>query len=925
MFDRPINSALPRQQVSWKIKFEVDKDKNNVTKWQKDSVDALEGIGRYVFYNNVELRKNYEIMEGRFNIQDYTDVFDTYDLSSAVYEQMKLPSYLKHYDKTTKIVKLLLGEFIKRPDIIKVLAKDLDSTNEKLRVKTDLLHMFIQQEITNEIGKKLKSQGIDPDKHDFKSQEEADQYKQEIQQKYQEMTPESIEKYMRYDYRTMGEEWGQAVLSNDLRRFRINEQDQIEFRDMLIVDRCFSHFFLTNSGYNVETWNPLNTYYQYSPDLRYIEDGNYVGRIMYLSKPQVIDLFGYRMTLDQIEGLYPEYQKNAQGGDVYSEFFNATLYPFADYREYDNLTVAVGQALGTNPMEGSPYGFPVFGFYPGVDGSNYLFTQADLVQVSQVYWKSQRKIGKLNIINPETGQSEVHIVDENFDPKLFGVEEVKEIYRDANEPNTICWTWGTQIWQGVKVNVNYQKDQEEADSRSSIYIDVRPVPFQFRGDDPKLIFSSKLPVCGEIFNNRNGRSQSVVDLFKPYQILCNAILNNAYHVLQKNNGKFFLIGASLLQSAKDLGGEESLEKFMTTATNMGLAVIDDSLNNTQGQMSMQYGLKVMDMDESERVTRLINLAMLVEQQGYLQLGITPQREGSIAATQTATGSTQAINNSYAVTEIYFEQYNNYRRRKLQMLIEIAQFVASREEDITLPYITSDGGQAFIQATGTDLLLKDLGIYTSNSAEDQRKKELAEQLILKNNQNLLPMSKLLEIIDFDSMADIRKSIEMAEAAQAKNAQAQQQAEQQAEQDKMKASAQEADKEREWKSQEAQLDRQNKIQLAEMKAIGDEGSYSQTENLVPNVIEQAKIDLQQSQHAFDRTIKQQELSLKHQDSQRKHTIETKKLDLQSKDQAIKKQELESKKALETKKLGTEDRKMKNDLTIAKLKTKIKPKVK
>ena len=75
----------------------------------KDSIDALEGVGRYVFYNNLELRKNYDIMQGRFNVEDYIDNFEAYDLSSIIYQEMKLPSLLKHYDITTKAVKLLLG------------------------------------------------------------------------------------------------------------------------------------------------------------------------------------------------------------------------------------------------------------------------------------------------------------------------------------------------------------------------------------------------------------------------------------------------------------------------------------------------------------------------------------------------------------------------------------------------------------------------------------------------------------------------------------------------------------------------------------------------------------------------------------------------------------------------------------------------
>jgi hypothetical protein len=38
-----------------------------------------------------------------------------------------------------------------------------------------------------------------------------------------------------------------------------------------------------------------------------------------------------------------------------------------------------------------------------------------------------------------------------------------------------------------------------------------------------MIHECKLPVCGSIFNNRNGRSMSLVDLLKPYQVLIKLI------------------------------------------------------------------------------------------------------------------------------------------------------------------------------------------------------------------------------------------------------------------------------------------------------------------------------------------------------------------------------------------------------------------
>ena len=922
LYNRPVNSSLPAQQVSWKVKFEKEKDQNGNTKWMKDSMDALESVGRYSFYNNIELRKNYEIMQGRFNVEDYIDAFEAYDLSTMIYQEMKLPSFMKHYDVTTKAVKLLLGEFIKRPDITKVVAKDTDSSNERLRIKSDLVWSYLKQEINKEITNKLYQQGIDPNKNDFKDEEEAAQYKEAIQQKYQELTPDSIEKYLLYDFRSAAEHWGQATLSDDIERFRIREQDINEFYDMCVSDRSFSHLYLTPSGYAIETWNPLTVFYQYNTQNKNVEDLAYCGRIMYMSKTEIIDYFGWRMTKDQIEALYPEYQKGISQGSVYKEAFNATLYPFGDYREYDTLVTAVGQAVAETNISGSPYGIPQFGFYPGTDGTNYIFTQADIVQVTQAYWKSQRKIGKLNIQNPETGEIITQIVDEYFDPKLFGVTEIKESYKDSDEPNTITWTWITEVWQGVKINVNYQKMQTSED-RNAIYIDIRPCEFQFRGNDPRFIYNCKLPVCGQIFNNRNGRSQSVVDLLKPYQILVNAFYNQAYHVAQKNNGKFFIMGASLLPNVKDWGGEEAQEKFMTMATNLGLAVVDDS-TSAQAQ-SMQYGLKVMDMDESDRIQRLINLAMLVEQQGFMQLGITPQRQGSIQASETATGTQTAVNNSYAITEIYFEQFSNYRRRKLQMLLELAQYVEGQGEgDVVKQYTTSDLGRAFIKVNSTDLLLKDFGVYLMNSAEQQRKKDLIEQLLLKNNQSLMPLSKLIQTVRLDSLADIQKKLEEQEVEMQKQQQAQQQQQMEMQQQQIQAQAEEADKARAFEAEQNELDRQNKIMIEKLRGIAAEGSYSPTVDTTPLLIKQTELDLKKSQMSADQAIKNQQMIAAQIDAYRKQKSDEKKQQdeksFRQKELSIKEKEMQNKLAIEDKKIKQIEIQNKNQEKLANQKAKL-----
>jgi hypothetical protein len=363
------------------------------------------------------------------------------------------------------------------------------------------------------------------------------------------------------------------------------------------------------------------------------------------------------------------------------------------------------------------------------------------------------------------------------------------------------------------------------------------------------------------------------------------------------------MGASLLPNVKDWGGEEAQEKFMTIAQNLGLAIVDDS-TSAQAQ-SMQYGLKVMDMDESDRIQRLINLAMLIEQQGFMQLGITPQRQGSIQASETATGTQTAVNNSYAITEIYFEQFSNYRRRKLQMLLELSQYVEGQGEgDVVKQYTTSDLGRAFIKVNSTDLLLKDFGVYLMNSAEQQRKKDLVEQILLKNNQSMMPLSKLIQTVRLDSLADIQKKLEEQEVEMQKQEQAKQQQAMEMQQQQIQAQSEQADKARAFEAEQNELDRQNKIMIEKLRGIAAEGSYSQTTDTTPLLIKQTEIDLKKSQMSADQAIKNQQMIAAQIESYRKQKSDEKKQQdeksFRQKELSIKEKEMQNKLAIEDKKI-------------------------
>ena len=97
-----------------------------------------------------------------------------------------------------------------------------DETNEYVRTQTDLMHKSVQADINNEIMGRLAAEGIDPNKQDFKSEDEAMQYQKEMQDKIQAMTPPQIQKYMATTWQSQAEIWGEHQLTLDRQRYKLD-------------------------------------------------------------------------------------------------------------------------------------------------------------------------------------------------------------------------------------------------------------------------------------------------------------------------------------------------------------------------------------------------------------------------------------------------------------------------------------------------------------------------------------------------------------------------------------------------------------------------------------------------------------------------------------------------------------------------------
>jgi hypothetical protein len=856
--------------------------------WQHANLDSLESVARTQFQQNLRFIENYEMIKGKFIPNHYYDDDGYKDMLTQLSKEFEIPSYLRHYDIASQIINTMSGEYQARPDTFHVRAMDEKTDNEYIRKQTDLLQKYVFSQIEAEVAQKLLEMGLDPNKQDFNSPQEQQQYQQTIAQAKQQLSPPAIKDYLKTDWYTAAELWGQHQLELDRQRFKFKEKEKREFEDMLIVDRCFRHFYLTASGYNQETWNPVNTFFHKSPDIEYVEDGDYVGRLFYLTIPAIIDRYGFLMTKAEIESIQadiPKDDKRWKYAAGTSYVFDNYLMPFKDYPAYDMLRQ-------TSTMPGSnniPY--LDSNFFSSLYSGRFFNEQKGIFLVMEAYWKSQRKIGKVTYLDPITGIKVKTYVDEDVViPK--GFKQLDSTFdEDTDEPNTVVWTWINETWKGIKICT-----KSASGLAKDLYINVKPNEFQFKGDIN--IYEAKLPVCGSVFSIRNSQSMSLVDFIKPFQIGYNVAVNQAYQEMQKDVGKFIVMGQSMFSDLKDWGGSNAYEKFMLIAKELGVTVIDDGPNKPMSHGG-QYPREI-DLDASARIISRLKIAETFEAFALKQVGFNEYRLGQQASTATATGIKQGEQRSFAQTESYFTNFSNYLRRCHKMNLDIAQYVQSAQRDITVSYVKSDMSRALIKLLGTDLLLSDLHVYISDSQEEIRELDMIRQLAMSNNTMNSSFYDLAQAITANSPAEILRYLKEADETR------QQQIAQQ-----FQLEEQKAQEERQFRLGELQLkDKQfeeewgkggTRERIAYMTTFNRAQQNLEDTNAdqVPDVLEYEKLNAQANANSDKATAQQQKNDIEREKNVADHEYNMKHLDIEKRkidaNLKIESQQLESVKVL------------------------------
>ena len=842
------------------IQFLLASQKND--QWAAWNLDWLEMQGlKQIRRNARRLLKNYKLANGIIDKSDYIVEEDNEysDLIDTLTKEDVSAFELKFFPIIPNVINVLTGEFAKRNDKITYRAVDNTSFNEMLDKKRGMI-----EETLVAYGEQTMQQSIAGMGLNMEDPEQA-------QQAQQMMSPENIktlpqiEQFFKKDYRSMVEQWATHQHAVDSERFYMKELENMAFRDMLITDREFWHFKLNEDDFDIEVWNPVLTFYHKSPEARYVSQSNWVGRVDLMTISDIIDRYGYLMDKDEMQQLEAIYPVKSAGYALPGVQNDGSFYDSTRSHDWN----VEGPSLGMRQFIAHRDATLNTGddiIYRILNESEDLmdFSNYSLLRVTTAYWKSQRMLGHLTKIDEE-GMMHQTIVDENYkvtEKPIYDTTVVKGKTKDTLIfGDHIDWIWINQVWGGVKIGPNRPSFYGNNDNMGfkPLYLNVEPLKFQFKGDS--TLYGCKLPVEGSVFHDRNSRSRALVDKMKPFQIGYNLVNNQISDILIDELGTVIMLDQNALprHSMGEDWGKNNLAKAYVAMKDFQMLPLDTSITNTENAMNFQH-YQVLNLEQTQRLMSRIQLSNHFKSQAFEVIGITPQRMGQTLSQETATGIEQSVNASYAQTEMYFVNHSEYLMPRVhQMRTDLAQYYHSTKPSVRLQYITSLDEKVNFEMNGTDLLARELNVFTSTKINQREITEKIRSLALSNNTTGASIYDLGNLIKADSLAEIDHTLKAVEEKVNKQRQEEQQAQQQQIQMQEQAETERQESKQKFDAEQNALNRESNERIADVRASMATGAQDFNQNSQNDYIDTLQyLDKRDANNQNINFKKQQELN-------------------------------------------------------------------
>jgi hypothetical protein len=435
------------------------------------------------------------------------------------------------------------------------------------------------------------------------------------------------------------------------------------------------------------------------------------------------------------------------------------------------------------------------------------------VRVTQIIWKSLRKIGK-RVFFDEYGDRQEDFVDEFYKADETAGEEIE-------------WIWVTEWMEGTRIS-------------GDIYIKMQPLPrIGLNMSNPSKCMP---PFVGVVYNINSNRAMSLMSYLKPYQYLYNALMYNTELAITKSKGRIPLLPLHLIPDGWDL------DSWMYYFNVMGVGVVDAFKEGQKGSAAGKLAGHMnslpteFNLDMGNYIQNNVIMMNTIRQHVDEISGVSPQRQGQVDNRETLGGVERAVTQSSHITEKWFFIHDMVKVKVLEVLLETAKY-AWRNKKLKRQYVMDDMTMAVLDMDGDNFATAEYSVVVANASSDMKIVSALEQLAQAGLQNdKLNFSDIMDIYMTDSVASMRRKIQASEQRREK-AQGEQFAEEKRQFDaQLKQAA--ADK---------QADRDTKIEVALIMA----DSRQQTSEPVEET-DDGEMDLKVKKHEDDTQIKRETLA-------------------------------------------------------------------
>ena len=433
-----------------------DSKKNK--QWIKDNLDVLYWEARQQLKRNFVFSEIRKMTEGEYtykavNVEETLNNNNTFKTElSSLTRDIYTPTHLKHFDFIGIIANAIKSVFSELDDLYRVESNDEYATNEYIRMRSEKLHQYAQSVFKAEIDRMLISRGLDPEKTDFKSEEEKQQYLQQLDAETKKLTPDEIEKELSTNFKVIAIDWANNVLSADKAKFNLDKEDKKALTDYILTGRWFRHYKVGYDYYDIEYWRPEEVFFSQEVDAEYPQDSDFVGRLTEMSSNQILQRYGHLMSTKEMESIgnywnqktnygRQEGSSNLLGDHVLnpSPFAEAHLVPFENYYDHQinlqmesALGAPLAQTMDKDTGEVTRHWMPRSDYSllsPGRHFTQYLRTdidvRTDVIETMDVYWRSMKRVGILVYTSKSTGLLQVDLIQDKLVQEFIDQNEIK--------------------------------------------------------------------------------------------------------------------------------------------------------------------------------------------------------------------------------------------------------------------------------------------------------------------------------------------------------------------------------------------------------------------------------------------------------------------------------------------------------------------